>query len=179
MALRARLPLSDRERMRVAARLPSWLPAARSALGERLKVFRLASRAWTRSLERLPLDVRPRVSADEFEATLERFVARCRDAGIGVMLLSVPRRAVVERQTPAVLAYTQRMHGVAERLDVPLVDARAAFRAQGDDEASWFIDSVHVNGEANAVRAGLLAPAVLAAAPPRPSRSARVTGPRP
>lgn len=109
---------------------------------------------------------RPEVDVDEFAEMLEALVREVRADGAGVLLVSPPRRAEIERDLPALLHYTRGIRSVAERTGAPLCPVRSVFRREGD---ALLADSVHPSARGHEryaevvaeclVRAGLVAAA--------------------
>lgn len=111
---------------------------------------------------------RRRVSPAGFERVLRTLRTEVEDEGARLVLLSMPRRNIVEAEQPAVLLYTEALERVAREDGVPLADGRRAFgaavrRVQTLDEL--FLDHFHPTpfGHrilAEAVRAALPAEAL-------------------
>lgn len=105
-----------------------------------------------------------RVSPAEFEQVLRALRREIEDAGARLVLLSMPRRNVVEAEQPAVVLYTEALERVAREEGVPLADGRRAFgaavrRVQRIDEL--FLDHFHPTPSGHRI----LAEAVRAAIP--------------
>ena len=104
-----------------------------------------------------------RVEVVEFERGLRGFVDELRADGVAPILVSMPRRLEFEQGKPILERYTDAVERVAEGTGVPLVDARAAFRADPRGEDALLIDTVHPTSSGHALICDLLLPTVRAA----------------
>ncbi len=159
-------PLSDRERIELSRTIPTWLYRTRRFLQGELKLFQLVAGTLGRGegpdggLETAA--AKPRVSPEEFTEILESFLERSQAHGIQLVIVSFPRRRTVEQEYPQLIEYTRRMHAFCDAHDVPLANLREAFFELEDYEARYFLDSVHLNPEGNAIAGRLLAEAIQA-----------------
>jgi len=87
-----------------------------------------------------------RVSPAEFEECLRKLREEVEESGAQLVLVSMPRRSVVEAEQPAVVLYTDAVVRLAIKESLPLADGRRAFgaavrRVQRIDEL--FLDHFH------------------------------------
>lgn len=164
------VPFSDPERLRIAARLPAPIYESWRVLRDRVKTFQLASRLASADTA-ARRELRPRLSPTELAGTLRRFVDRARHDGAVPVLVSFPRRASVERATPALLDYTAAIEEVARERDVPLIDLRRRFlQLPGHEEL--FLDALHLDARGTDLAARMLAAALDTAGEARGARPA-------
>lgn len=105
----------------------------------------------------------PRLTRDAFAANLEAIVAKLRTAGVRPILMTEPAWArgaapdgSGEHPDIRLGEYMSACRGVAKKLDVPLVDHHAAWRAAaaaGQDLGEWTTDQCHPNGAGHRVMA--------------------------
>lgn len=105
-----------------------------------------------------------RVSPAEFEECLRTLRAEVEESGARLVLVSMPRRGVVEFEQPAVVLYTEALTRLASAESLPLADGRRAFGAalrhvESIDE--FFVDHFHPTPRGHRI----LAEAVRAAIP--------------
>lgn len=106
-----------------------------------------------------------RVAPEEFSALLTALATEIRASGARVVLVSVARSSRVETIHPVLKDYSARVEAAAGALGLPLVDARALFRARGGtDEGvdALFLggDPLHPNRAGHAILAAALAAAI-------------------
>jgi lysophospholipase L1-like esterase len=184
----AAIDKSDEERIGDSvARESGWRGAVRE-LREHSRVFQLAAHLadrggaararderWAAVLaERKRLDKQAgwpefggvrRVAAHEFSALLTALASEIGASGARVVLVSVARRPHAEVIHPVLKDYSARVEAAASELGLPLVDARAVFRAHGGSDAgvdALFLegDPLHPNRVGHALLAAALAQAI-------------------
>ncbi|TAJ18095.1 MAG: SGNH/GDSL hydrolase family protein [Planctomycetota bacterium] len=106
-----------------------------------------------------------RVAPQEFSALLAELSSEIRASGARVVLVSVARRPHAEAIHPVLKDYSARVEAAAKELALPLVDARAVFRAHGGSDAgvdALFLegDPLHPNRAGHALLAAALAEAI-------------------
>lgn len=95
-----------------------------------------------------------------FRASLRRALKLIREDGAQPILISMPRTKAKETENPALMPYTRAIEEFADAEDVPLMDARSAFRASEDEGRPWnelLVDIVHPNPKGHALIADGLA----------------------
>ena len=112
----------------------------------------------------------PRLSRDAFAANLEAIVDKLRAAGVQPILMTEPAWGQAAApdgsgQHPDFRLgdFMAASRAVAERLDVPLVDHHAAWRAAaagGQDLGAWTTDQCHPNGAGHRVMADAIVDAL-------------------
>lgn len=100
-------------------------------------------------------------SVASFERSLERIVRSARSHDARVVLLSPPRRTIVETRWPWVNEYSAAIERVASRLNVPFWDVRAAFRAVPGADEKLFLDYYHPNAAGHQLYARFLAEKII------------------
>jgi lysophospholipase L1-like esterase len=99
-------------------------------------------------------DVRPRLTDEEFAATIREIITWCRDRRAAPILLVWPLRAQLQRE--GLLPKQRVLLEVAAAEHVPVVDLVPVFRSFGGPAA--FVDLVHASGAGNAIVADMLEP---------------------
>jgi len=109
-----------------------------------------------------------RVSVADFELALDELAADCDARGAQLVLVAMPRRLGVEERYWPLPEYDAALERSAERLGLPIADARAAFEAErglGASEDELFQDSFHPTARGQALIAstvrGALGDAIL------------------
>lgn len=161
---------TDREHIaRVRADLGRWGPVNRAfrSLQARFALSRLVRQVmhgnlsfpsaapvnkvgWVHADESLPLGTFSRVPVGEYTDNLRALVADVRPDALPVLLLLPHPLDDLHRALPERLqVYRTAMRGVAEELDVPLVDGQAWFTTH-PSPTSRFADDIHPNAQGHA-----------------------------
>jgi hypothetical protein len=99
---------------------------------------------------------RPRVTLEEFERALRELRLAVAEDGAKLLLVVPPRRPDAEVGFKSIVAYSDALPGIAQRIDVPLLDLRAPFReldeqdpgvAAAPKDSPRFNDAFHPSAE--------------------------------
>jgi lysophospholipase L1-like esterase len=104
-----------------------------------------------------------RVSLEDFERALVELEAAALADGARLVLLSMPRRKKIEKDSPVLLEYSALVARLARERGLPLVDGRAAFQAVlagGAGEEALFADGYHPKPKGHRLLAMSLAQAI-------------------
>ncbi|MCE9592912.1 MAG: hypothetical protein K8S98_01860 [Planctomycetes bacterium] len=111
-----------------------------------------------------------RVPLDDFELCLLEFQRRVEADGGRLILMSMPRQPAVEKASPVLVQYSQKVAEIGARQGLVVVDGRAVFQAALAADASkveqLFADSYHPKPAGHRLLAQELAKAIVAQSKP-------------
>jgi lysophospholipase L1-like esterase len=137
----------------------------RAQLMAELSRLRKEQRALEATMGRLEWTGVRRVSPERFEACLGELAAEVAADGARLILISMPRHPEKETEAPVLALYNAAVERVAQRLELPFFDARAAVRRELESGKSWeelFNDYYHPNAQGHALLARALAERIAA-----------------
>jgi lysophospholipase L1-like esterase len=157
-----RRPLDDRQFSR---RLQSSMAVDETL--EHLYLYRAMKGLYLKSArwEEASSQDKPRVALDQYRENLAEIVRVCRASRVEPVFIALPRRRLAGEARPDA-PYARALGEVSRELRVPLLDAGPlGLETPLDDNARFFIDTLHFSDEGNAVMAAEIARQIVALPP--------------